>query len=136
MSKFKVGDKVKCITEREFFSAILGRNYEVTKLEFDGFHTIETGDGWFNDDMFELAWQPEPGEMIEVYVSWFSNWQLRQFLCMDDDLFVCRKDKEPTHFYGWEKGRPIKKTHTITLEDGTKVELSEESYNNLKDGIN
>ena len=142
MSKFKIDDEVRCIEERENFTAILGKIYKVTKLECCGFHTIETGDGWFEDDMFEieLAWQPEPGEMIEV-LGLHDRWHPREFVAMVNGGFLVKATQTHQkfffeHLFIAHKARPLKKTHTITLEDGTKVDLSEESYQSLKDGIN
>ena len=138
MSKFKVGDKVKCLTSiHKFIGA--GETATVTgvkgiNMKLDCF---QEGISFFPYAMsqFELAWQPSPGEMIEV--SDISEvWPEREFVAMDKDLYLCRNLSYKGEYCAWQHARPIKKTHTITLEDGTKVELSEESYQNLKDGIN
>ena len=77
----------------------------------------------------ELAWQPEKGEMVEVKAA--RGWEEREFLCMYGDKYVCRDKYNLTVFCAWGKCRPIKQTMTITLEDGTKVEISKESHEEL-----
>jgi len=78
--------------------------------------------------------KPEQGEMIEVCNG--GDRAAREFLCMDKGRFVCRSAANDNSFHAYPEGYQVKKTHTITLEDGTTVELSEESYQALKEGVN
>lgn len=114
-----------------------GEEHEVTDIG-DGFYIVSAG-GTIKKCHCELAWQPEPGEMIEVsaLINPFSGAKMRgEFFAMDGDQYVCRNENSTDEFTSWPHARPIKKTHTITLEDGTKVELSESSYKALKEGVN
>ena len=139
MSKFKVGDVVRCLSQKSALSVTVGELRIVTELhDEDGFHTKETGHlGWYYNENFELAWQPTPGEMIEVKYHSSQNyyWSARKFLTMDSNRFVCENDSIEYSYTSFIKARPIKKDTTITLANGTKVELSEESYKQLGEGV-
>ena len=92
-----------------------GEEHEATDIG-DGFYIVSAG-GTIKKCHCELAWQPEPGEMIEVS-DMAEVWSEREFVAMDKDVYICRNLSYKGEYCAWAHARPIKKTHTITLEDG------------------
>jgi len=136
---FKAGDEVtrkrRDLWARQ--SLQFGDVGTVSKVFPSGDILINGYNDWcHNESTLELAWQPEQGEMIECSddVDYDYLWQ-EEFRGMFEGRYVA-KNREEGDYTGWKYARPIKKTHTITLQDGTKVELSEESYQALKEGVN
>ena len=134
MNKVKVSI-IKSESPHFWYADLIGTTLEVTEdscYYFAVDRSMADGNSLRKDDC-ELAWQPEPGEMIEVMGGF--DWTERKFVAMDGDRYICRNVADISEYCGWDNGRPIKKTRTITLEDGTTVELSEESYKALKEGV-
>lgn len=130
MEKGKVEDKVVCV--RDYGSVRRGDTRIVKNLhDEDGFHTAQTGvNGWHYWSDFELAWQPKPGDDIQVTDGSGDNYDqssICEFVCMDGELFICHDDKAGPWYYGWENARPIKTTITVQCE-GRSVEISAESH--------
>ena len=152
MSKFKVGDYVEILhTDFPKLQPVgtiaevigVGKNWvDVGCLQSThGFLTYL----FCEVRLAEPQWQPEVGEIIEVSdEDDFCDTKRVRFVALDaynggDAWYVCAAMTDEGSFDGryeeFEYARPLKKTHTITLEDGTPVELSEESYKALKDSI-
>lgn len=80
----------------------------------------------------------KPGDTIEVSnTNTPGSWISRQFVMKTGDRYLCKiKDTETDHhYYAYEYGRSIKKSYTITLEDGKKVEISAESYQSIVNAV-
>ena len=133
MGKFKVGDRVVRVDDTFGSDFIVGSFGIVDKIELDGCCWVN---GYIRQrDSIELAWQPKQGEMVDCRDDESEDWYPYPcvFIGMDETAFIVR-DTLDDEYMSWEHVRPIKKTHTITLEDGTSVELSEESYKALQEG--
>ena len=143
MRKFKVGDRVKCTHD---WYAHMKKGEEAVVY---GYHNIYTSCVVFGhlghsysypEKDFELVWTPEVGEMVEYKSLIDAGWVAREFMGMFGGQYLLKADGhfqtgQHTLMFLVDQIRPIKKTHTITLEDGTKVELSEESYEELKKAV-
>ncbi len=120
---FKVGDDVM---HRETKSM-----YKVEKVFGDRI-AVEGYGNDFPSFAFELTWQPQNGEMIEVLKSNDTEWAQRKFFSMNGNCPVCYFEGSTTNYKMWENGyRQIPTTHTITL-DGKTAEISAESMEALK----
>ena len=149
MNKFKIGDMVKVV--RSGYGCcdeLMGGIYKIIDIIKGNRYVIDADKRYTSSCLecsFELAWQPEPGEMIEVSDREdFRTYDQRHFVGMHCDQFVCAYPLWQSFGVNkWQHARPIKKTHTITLEDKsyevddcvkeTIVRICE--VNTLKDGI-
>ncbi len=125
MNKFKV--KIVSADGGRWYKN--GETHEVSDLG-NGYYSVSAG-STIVESHCELVFLPEPGEMIEVHDG-LCMWHEREFRTSVDGKFVVMTGAGKHVVYA--EARPIKKTHTITLEDGTKVELSEESFKALQEG--
>lgn len=75
-----------------------------------------------------------PGDMIEVSnTNTPGSWVSRQLVMKIGDRYLCKAhDIETEHsYFAYRYGRAVKKSYTITLENGKKVEISAESYQSI-----
>lgn len=72
--------------------------------------------------------QPQPGEIIKVGNEQDNIVSEREFVCMDGDRYVCKTGENQYFGYAFAK----KYTRTVTLEDGTQVEVSPQTYKILE----
>lgn len=143
MSEIKAGDRVNFIisnigeTGDNFQSFIDKKPHTVFVVDrvcgrslYLKEHKDYSPSGSWTASFFELAWKPQEGELIEVCGN-ENKWKPRVFSGMFKGFYMC----EPAHGKNiprtWELARPIKKTHTITDENGRTAEISAESYTEM-----
>ena len=124
MNKFKVGDEVVRTQDwlRDGEDFLIGYSFTVKDISRSG-SPIDSYGNHHGGENCEIAWHPEPGEIIEVSALTPPFTPLGkfhyEFFAMNGDQYVCRKENRLDEFMSWPHARPIKKTHTITLEDGS-----------------
>lgn len=84
-------------------------------------------------------WKPVNDEIIRVSNAENpTHWSERKFLCMNHGRFVCQThldDDDGHQYFGYLYAKAMPIDTSITLANGTKVKLSEESYNDMIQGI-
>jgi hypothetical protein len=78
-------------------------------------------------------WEPKQGDKVLVKNKDNTNWYMRTFVVKHRNKYYCEYTNDANSHMGWEYCKPLKK-YTVTI-DGKDIELSEESFNNLKEQL-
>lgn len=138
MPKFKKDDIIRCIDQRNNSNITIDRPYKVIYVA-SGLVLITNNAGthyYYSEKLFELVkWIPKVGEEIELQshtdsVIWRAERYFIGYTKMDQ--FVYETDQGMIFAAPRYKMRQLKSTKTITI-DGTDVEISNESFDKLKE---
>jgi len=134
MNKFKAGDTVKRVRALWQYSGdIFAGKQSFVIGENDGGCWVDPDGRLHHEVTLELVWTPVEGDEIETRRGGGAWWP-RTFVGMIKDQYACLDDDDDSDTYDcYKHARPIAR-RTVTLEDGTKVELSAEQYQAVLDG--